>query len=51
MPRYLLGGDIQRWEFVAPVDVKENGPVDNYTLSEQLQQAPESESLVDKSSV
>ncbi|MBA0813199.1 hypothetical protein Gohar_027071 [Gossypium harknessii] len=43
--------DIQRREFVAPVDVKENGPVDNYTLSEQLQQVPESESLVDKSSV
>ncbi|MBA0696554.1 hypothetical protein Goari_003098, partial [Gossypium aridum] len=51
VPGYLLGGDIQRREFVAPVDVKENGAVDNYTLSEQLQQAPESESLVDKSSV
>ncbi|PPD90974.1 hypothetical protein GOBAR_DD12092 [Gossypium barbadense] len=51
VPGYLLGGDIQRREFVAPVDVKENGPVDNYTLSEQLQQALESESLVDKSSV
>ncbi|KAH1046543.1 hypothetical protein J1N35_037327 [Gossypium stocksii] len=51
VPGYLLGGDIQRREFVAPVDVKENGPVDNYTLSEQIQQALESESLVDKSSV
>ncbi|KAG4179468.1 hypothetical protein ERO13_A10G107400v2 [Gossypium hirsutum] len=51
VPGYLLGGDIQRRKFVAPVDVKENGPVDNYTLLEQLQQAPESESLVDKSSV
>nr|KJB72457.1 hypothetical protein B456_011G179700 [Gossypium raimondii] len=51
VPGYLLGGDIQRREFVAPVDVKENGPVDNYTLSEQLQQAPESESVVDKSSL
>ncbi|XWS08725.1 hypothetical protein CRYUN_Cryun40dG0025700 [Craigia yunnanensis] len=49
---YLLGGDIQGWEFVVPVDVKENGPVDKYSLREQqLQQAPESESIVENSSV
>ncbi|XP_022760364.1 putative G3BP-like protein isoform X2 [Durio zibethinus] len=52
VPSYLLGGDIQRREFVAPVDVKENGPVDKYSFPEQqLKQAPESEIFVENSSV
>ncbi|EOY06192.1 hypothetical protein QUC31_016403 [Theobroma cacao] len=49
---YLLGGDIQGREFVAPDDVKENGPVDKFSFPEsRLQQTPESESIVDNSSV
>ena len=49
---YFLGGDIQGLEFVVPDDVKENGPVDKYSLQEkQLQQASESESIVKNSSV
>ena len=49
---YLLGGDIQGREFVVPVDVKENGPVDKYSLPEQLlQQSPEFESIVENSYV
>ena len=48
---YLLGGDIQGREFVIPVDVKDNGPFDKYSLPEQqLQQAPESENIVENSS-
>ncbi|XVE81937.1 hypothetical protein DITRI_Ditri15bG0106500 [Diplodiscus trichospermus] len=49
---YFLGRDIERREFVVPVHVKENGLVDKYSLQQQqLQQAPESESMVEKSSV
>ncbi|XVF66396.1 hypothetical protein PTKIN_Ptkin10aG0032500 [Pterospermum kingtungense] len=49
---YFLGGDVQGREFVPPVDIKENGPVGKYSLMEQqLQQAPESESIVEHSSV
>ncbi|XP_022722290.1 putative G3BP-like protein isoform X2 [Durio zibethinus] len=49
---YLLGGDIQSREFVVPVDIKENGPVDEYSLQEQqIQQAPESESIAENSCV
>lgn len=49
---YLMGGDIQGREFVAPVNIKENGTVDKHSLQEQqLHQAPESESFVDNSSV
>ncbi|XVE65764.1 hypothetical protein DITRI_Ditri08aG0025700 [Diplodiscus trichospermus] len=49
---YLLGGDIQAQEFVVSVDVKENGPVDKYSLPEQqLVQAPESENIMENSSV
>ncbi|KAK9020170.1 hypothetical protein V6N11_054661 [Hibiscus sabdariffa] len=51
VPSYFLGGDIQGRELVAHVDVRENGPVDKFSLSEQLHQAPESESIVDNSSV
>ncbi|XWS13926.1 hypothetical protein CRYUN_Cryun36dG0080700 [Craigia yunnanensis] len=49
---YLLGGDIQGREFVVPVDVKDNGPFEKYSLQEQqLQQAPESENIVENGSV
>ncbi|XVF28520.1 hypothetical protein REPUB_Repub15cG0036700 [Reevesia pubescens] len=49
---YLLGGDILGREFLAPVGIKENGPIDMYSFpEEQLQQAPESESIVETNSV
>ncbi|XWS39129.1 hypothetical protein CRYUN_Cryun18bG0023600 [Craigia yunnanensis] len=49
---YLLGGDIQGREFVVPVGIKENGPVDKFSFPEQqLQQSPESESIVENNSV
>ncbi|KDP33322.1 hypothetical protein JCGZ_12871 [Jatropha curcas] len=49
---YLLGGEIQSREFVAPADPKENGPVDNYSFPEQrLQQIPESEIVQEENSV
>lgn len=49
---YFLGGDILGREFVLPVDIKENGPVDKYSfLEQQLQQAPESENILEHSSV
>ncbi|CAL5337360.1 unnamed protein product [Camellia sinensis] len=45
---YMLGGETQAREFVAPADVKENGPVDNYSFSEQqLQHTPEAESILE----
>ncbi|XP_059447754.1 nuclear transport factor 2-like [Corylus avellana] len=45
---YLLGGEIQAREFVAPTEVKENGLADNYSFSEQrLQQVPESEHMLE----
>lgn len=45
---YLLGGEIQAREFVAPSEVKENGLVDNYSFAEQqLQQIPESEHMLE----
>ncbi|EEF34021.1 Ras-GTPase-activating protein-binding protein, putative [Ricinus communis] len=50
---YLLGGEFQAREFVAPADAKENGlPVDNYTFQEQqLHQAPESENVREENSI
>ncbi|KAI3469856.1 hypothetical protein Pfo_026519 [Paulownia fortunei] len=45
---YMLGGDIQSREFVAPAKVDENGPVSNYNYpEEQLQQVPETEIILD----
>ncbi|KAB2092689.1 hypothetical protein ES319_A02G047300v1 [Gossypium barbadense] len=52
VPSYMLGGDIHGREFLAPDDAKENGLVDKYSFPEQqLQQAPESESIVENNSV
>ncbi|XP_052189345.1 nuclear transport factor 2-like [Diospyros lotus] len=49
-PNYMLGGDTQAMEFVPPADIKENGPVDNYSFPEQrLQLAPEAESILEDS--
>ncbi|KAK8661619.1 hypothetical protein V6N13_091217 [Hibiscus sabdariffa] len=48
---YFLGGDIQGRELVTHVDVRENGLVDKFSLSEQFHQALESESIVVNSSV
>ncbi|KAJ7955488.1 putative Ras-GTPase-activating protein-binding protein [Quillaja saponaria] len=46
---YLLGGDVQAREFMAPAEVKDNGPVDNYSFPEQhLQHVPDSEHIVDE---
>ncbi|XP_004497787.1 nuclear transport factor 2-like [Cicer arietinum] len=43
---YMLGGDIQAREYVAPNEVKENGVVDNYGFSEQrMQRGPDSEHI------
>ncbi|KAI9195753.1 hypothetical protein LWI28_017747 [Acer negundo] len=48
---YLMGSDIQAMEYVAPVDVQENGPVDGYSFSEQrLEQVPESENILEDNS-
>ncbi|XP_050218043.1 nuclear transport factor 2-like [Mercurialis annua] len=45
VPNYMLSGEVQAREFVAPADTKENGLLaDSYTFPEHwLQQAPESE--------
>ncbi|XP_010262452.1 PREDICTED: putative G3BP-like protein isoform X2 [Nelumbo nucifera] len=51
-PDYILGGDIQATEFVTPVHVEENEPVDNYNLQEeQQQQVLEVENRVDETQV
>lgn len=48
---YLMGGEIQAREYVAPVDVKENGLVDSYGFQEQrLQQLAESENILEDNS-
>ncbi|XP_031251310.1 nuclear transport factor 2-like isoform X1 [Pistacia vera] len=48
---YLMGGEIQAREYVAPVDVKENGLVDSYGFQEQrLQQFAESENILEDNS-
>lgn len=48
---YLLGGEIQTRDFVAPA-VKENGPVESYGFAEQrLQQVVETENFLDESAV
>ncbi|CAK9139559.1 unnamed protein product [Ilex paraguariensis] len=45
---YLLGGDHQAREFVAPANTEENGPIDDYSLSdERLQQVPETENVLE----
>ncbi|XP_050239232.1 nuclear transport factor 2-like isoform X1 [Quercus robur] len=45
---YLLGGEVQSREFMSPTEVNENGPVDNYSYSEQrLQHVPESEHILE----
>ncbi|KAF5736708.1 Nuclear transport factor 2 family protein with RNA binding domain isoform 1 [Tripterygium wilfordii] len=44
---YLLGGEIQARDFVAPADLKENGPIDNYSfMKQELQQVPEPENVL-----
>ncbi|GFP83424.1 putative g3bp-like protein [Phtheirospermum japonicum] len=45
---YMLGGDIQPREFIAPAKVLENGPVNDYPYTdEQLKQVSETEIIVD----
>ncbi|KAK3019099.1 hypothetical protein RJ639_004968 [Escallonia herrerae] len=45
---YMLGGDIQAREFVAPANIEENGPVENYGFPEQrLQQVPEADNILE----
>lgn len=45
---YTLGGDIQPREFVSPANIKENGPVNNFSFPEQrLQQVPEAENIIE----
>ncbi|KAG5236409.1 nuclear transport factor [Salix suchowensis] len=51
-PTYLVGGEIQAREFVAPADIKENDPVDSYTFPEKrLHQASQSENMLEENSV
>lgn len=48
VPNHLMGGEIQAREYVSPVDVKQNGPIDDYSFPEQrLQQVPESENILE----
>ncbi|KAJ6719352.1 RAS GTPASE-ACTIVATING PROTEIN-BINDING PROTEIN [Salix purpurea] len=52
VPTYLVGGEIQAREFVAPADIKENDPVDSYTFPEKrLHQASQSENMLEENSV
>ncbi|GMI64153.1 hypothetical protein like AT5G43960 [Hibiscus trionum] len=52
VPSYMLGGDIHERELLAPVNAKENCLIDEYSFpGQQLQQAPESESIVENSCV
>ncbi|GFY82804.1 nuclear transport factor 2 (NTF2) family protein with RNA binding (RRM-RBD-RNP motifs) domain-containing protein [Actinidia rufa] len=45
---YVMDRETQTREFVSPADVKENGPVDTYSFSEEpLQHIPEAESILD----
>ncbi|KAK6929706.1 RNA recognition motif domain [Dillenia turbinata] len=49
---YMLGGAIQVREFVAPINVKENGSVHQYDFGEQhLQQVSETENVLEDTSV
>lgn len=48
---YMLGGEIQAREFVAPVNAMENGPVDRYSFPEQrLQQVTETDNILEDNS-
>ncbi|KAH9681687.1 hypothetical protein KPL71_027065 [Citrus sinensis] len=50
VPNHLMGGEIQAREYVSPVDVKQNGLIDDYSFPEQrLQQVPESENILEDS--
>ncbi|KAH9764057.1 hypothetical protein KPL70_001392 [Citrus sinensis] len=50
VPNHLMGGEIQAREYVSPVDVKQNGLIDDYGFPEQrLQQVPESENILEDS--
>uniref|UniRef100_A0A2P2IHT9 Ras-GTPase-activating protein-binding protein n=1 Tax=Rhizophora mucronata TaxID=61149 RepID=A0A2P2IHT9_RHIMU len=52
VPNYLLGGEIQAMDFVAPADAKESGTVDNYSFQEQpSRQVPDAESIIGESSM
>ncbi|XP_057459534.1 nuclear transport factor 2-like isoform X1 [Actinidia eriantha] len=45
---YVMDRETQAREFVSPADIKENGPVDTYSFSEEpLQHIPEAESILD----
>ncbi|KAK6914156.1 RNA recognition motif domain [Dillenia turbinata] len=48
---YMLGGAIQVREFVAPINVKENGSIHQYDFGEHLQQGCEAENVLEDSSV
>lgn len=44
----MLGGDIQGREFVAPPEIEENGPIDNYNFPEErLQKIPEADKILE----
>ncbi|KAI3459555.1 hypothetical protein Pfo_016218 [Paulownia fortunei] len=48
VPNYMLGGDIQSREFVAPAKIEDDGPVNNYNYSEeQIEQVPETEKILE----
>ncbi|CAA2964658.1 G3BP isoform X2 [Olea europaea subsp. europaea] len=48
VPNYMLGGDFQPREFMAPAKIEENGPVNSYTYpEEQLHQVPETEKILE----
>lgn len=45
---YVLDGDIQGREFVATSSVEENGPIDNYSYSdERLHTGPETDNILE----
>ncbi|GAB4851337.1 hypothetical protein Ancab_030730 [Ancistrocladus abbreviatus] len=47
VPNYMMGGGLQSREYMAPVDIKENGTVDKYPLPEQrMQQVPNTDGIV-----
>ncbi|KAK6122797.1 hypothetical protein DH2020_043459 [Rehmannia glutinosa] len=48
VPNYMLGGDIQSREFIAPAKIEEDGPVNSYNYpDEQIQQVPETEKILE----
>lgn len=47
VPTYMMGGEVQAREYASTADVKENGPVDSYRVSERSQPDPELESTLE----